>query len=61
MKNWKTTANGVIAALVAVLSSVSAIIDNDAATSPDWAAAGAAIYAAFILFRAEDRKDESNS
>lgn len=52
----KTTINGIIAALVAVLSSVSALIDADPLTSPDWAAASAAVYAAVILFRAKDRE-----
>lgn len=36
MKNWKTTAAGVAAALGALLTAAGALLDADPATQPNW-------------------------
>ena len=54
MTNWKTTALGVITLLIAVLSAVKAVIDNDPTTVPDWGALVAAATAGFGLIAAKD-------
>ena len=54
MKNWKTTATGIVAVAVAVLSAVKSVIDNDPATVLDIGTTIAAITAGIGLIAAKD-------
>lgn len=54
--SWRTTALGIIAIVTAALGVTKAIIDGDPATSPDYAALGAAIAAGVGLLVAKDAK-----
>lgn len=54
MKNWRTTAAGVAAALGAVGTALAAMLDADPATVPNWPATGALLAAAVGLFMAAD-------
>jgi hypothetical protein len=56
MKSWKTTAAGISAAVAAIASAVSALVDNNPATNPDWAAVIAAVTAGIGLVFARDNK-----
>ena len=53
-KNWKTTATGIIAIAVAVLSAVKAYVDNDPTTTMDMGTTIAAITAGIGLIAARD-------
>ena len=53
-KNWKTTATGIIAIAVAVLSAVKAYVDNDPTTTLDMGTTIAAITAGIGLIAARD-------
>lgn len=61
MKSWRTTASGVIAAVIVCLTAVGAIIDGDPATNPDWAGVGAALVMGYGLFAARDNKVTSEA
>jgi hypothetical protein len=54
MKSWKTTVAGVLTALLPVLNAVSAFLDNDPLTIPDWGLAIAAVTAGLGLIFARD-------
>lgn len=56
MKSWKTTSTAIIALVIAVLSSVSAMIDVDPTTNPDWATVGSSVVLAIGLIFARDSK-----
>lgn len=58
MKNqsWRTTVLGIIAIVTAGLGVAKALLDNDPATVPDYAALGAAIVAGVGLILAKDAK-----
>jgi hypothetical protein len=51
MKNWKTTATGIIAIITAVLGGASAVIAGHA---PDWTAIIGAVIAGVGLIHAQD-------
>jgi hypothetical protein len=53
-QNWKTTAAGIAAILVAVGAAVKAATDNDPTTTPDIGACVAAIMAGIGLILAKD-------
>jgi hypothetical protein len=57
MKNWKTTATGIVAIAVAVLSAVKSVIDNDPATVLDIGTTIAAVIAGFGLIAAKDAEN----
>lgn len=59
MKSWKTTAAGVLTALIPVLNAVQAFIDGDPATVPDWGLAIAALTAGLGLIFARDNNVSS--
>jgi hypothetical protein len=54
MKSWKTSTLGAIAILSAVSTAVSAVIDGNPATNPDWTATIAAVSAGWGLLCARD-------
>lgn len=54
MSSWKTTVAGILTMLVPVFNAVSALLDNDPATVPDWGLAIAAITAGIGLLFARD-------
>lgn len=54
MSSWKTTAAGIAAILTAVGSALTAMLDTDPATVPDWGAVLAAGIAGFGLIFARD-------
>ena len=51
MKNWKTTATGVIAIIIALLGATSALLTGH---TPDWSAVIAAVVAGVGLVHAQD-------
>ena len=53
-KSWKTTFTGVATALIAILSAVKFLVDNDPATVPDWTSTIAAVTAGLGLIFARD-------
>lgn len=55
MKSWKTTTAGVLAIVAAVAMAVSAYLDGDPATVPDWESAVAGLAGIGLLF-ARDNK-----
>jgi len=54
MKNWKTTAAGILTALIALSTAVKAMIDGDPATNPEWTIVVAAFVTAIGLIMAKD-------
>jgi len=52
--SWRTTVAGVAAIVVAVGTAVTALLDNDPVTIPDWGAVAAAVMAGLGLIAARD-------
>jgi len=61
MKSWKTTATGIIAVITAVCAAVSAIIDGNPATNPDWTVTIAAVSSGLGLLAARDNNVTSEA
>ena len=59
MKSWKTTVAGILTALIPALSAVSAYLDGDPLTTPDWGLAIAGITAGIGLLFARDNNVSS--
>lgn len=60
-RSWKTTGAGIASILVAVGSAVSALTDNDPATTVDWGALSAALVAGIGLIFARDNDKSSKT
>lgn len=58
-KSLKTTIAGIIAALIPVLAALSAFLDDDPATIPNWTAAFSAVGVAFGFLFARDNNVSS--
>jgi hypothetical protein len=54
MRNWKTTAAGIAAAVGAVGTALAALLDGDPATAPNWTVVGGLVAAAVGLVAAAD-------
>ena len=54
MKNWRTSAFGIVTVLVAVLSAAKALLDGDPTTNPDLAVLIASLMAGAGLLAAKD-------
>lgn len=54
MNSWKTTACGIIAIAVAVLSALRALWDGDPATVADWSVVASSVMAGIGLLAARD-------
>lgn len=54
MKSWKTTVLGITAAVTAVCDGITALLDGDAATNPDWVLLGAVLSTAIGLIFSRD-------
>ena len=54
MKSWKTTAAGVVAFIAAASTQVSAMIDGDPLTNPEWGVVIASFMVLVGLFSARD-------
>jgi len=52
--SWRTTIAGIAAIVAAICGVVSALVDNNPATNPDWATTIAAITAGLGLISARD-------
>lgn len=61
LRSKKTTTLGVLAALSLILSVLTAWLDDDPATVPDWGAAFTAIGAIFLALQALFSRDASTS
>lgn len=59
MKSWKTTIAGIAAAVGAAGTALSAYLDGDPATQPEWGIVVAAFAAAIGLFVARDNDKRS--
>ncbi len=59
MTSPRTTITGILAILAAALGVAQALLDGNPATSPDWAAVGAAVMAGIGLITARDNKTTS--
>jgi anti-sigma-K factor RskA len=59
MKSWKTTLAGIAAIVAAVATAVSAQLDNDPGTVPDWTMVIAMITAGVGLVLARDNDKSS--
>lgn len=59
MKSWKTTVAGILTALIPTLNAVSAFLDGDPLTIPDWGLAIAGITAGLGLLFARDNSVSS--
>lgn len=59
VKSWRTTLSGVVACIMAVISVITPLIDDNAATNPDFTAAIAAFVAGIGLITARDNKVSS--
>lgn len=54
MRNWKTTAAGILAALAVLFNAISLMFDYDPTTNPDWAVVVPALVASIGLIFAKD-------
>jgi len=61
MKSWKTTTTGILAILSALISAAQALLDDNAATNPDWMTVAAAVSAGVGLLAARDNKVTSEA
>lgn len=59
MKSWKTTAAGIVGALMVALPQIQTWLDEDPATSPDWMVVVGAIAVAFGFSMARDSDKSS--
>ena len=59
--SWKTTGAGISAILIAVGAALSALTDNDPATTVDWGSLSAAFVAGLGLIFARDNDKSSKS
>lgn len=59
MKSWKTSCAGLGAIVVALCAALSARLDGDPATTPDWKALGAQVVLAIGLLAARDNNKTS--
>jgi uncharacterized membrane protein YhhN len=59
--SWKTSVAGLGAILVAVGVAITAMVDNDPTTTPDWGIVFAAVLAGVGLFFARDNNISSES
>lgn len=56
MKSWRTTTLGIVTILTAITGTITALIDGNPQTNPDYAALIAAITAGIGLITARDAK-----
>lgn len=49
MKSWKTTAAGVLSLVALICSAVSALLDSDPETNPDWNSVATAAVAVGVM------------
>lgn len=61
MKSWRTTIFGAGGLLVVVANTVSALLDGDPLTNPDWSAVAGVVSIAIGLFFARDNKVTSEA
>lgn len=52
--SWKTTAAGILSFIAVLAVNVSAFLDSNPETTPEWSAVGAAAVVAWGLFKARD-------
>ena len=57
--SWKTTTAGILGIVAAVATAVSAMLDNDPATVPNWSAVAAIASTGFGLLFARDNDKSS--
>jgi hypothetical protein len=57
--SWRTTTLGIASIITAIAGAVTAAVDGNVATNPDWAAVIAAVTAGIGLINARDHKVSS--